>query len=74
MPDYNLFIEYNGEQHYEEVDYFFDDDWTFEDQQIRDEAVRRYCRDHGHNLMEIPYWDFKRIDEILTDKLLNINT
>lgn len=74
LPDYNLFIEYNGEQHYEEVDYFFDDDWTFEDQQIRDEAVRRYCRDHGHNLMEIPYWDFKRIDEILTDKLLNINT
>lgn len=71
LPDYNLFIEYNGEQHYEDVDYFFNDDFTFEDQQIRDEAVRRYCHDHHHRLLEIPYWDFQRIGEILTDELLN---
>ena len=73
LPDYNLFIEYNGEQHYEDIEYFFDNYYTFEDQQIRDETVRQYCRDHGHNLLEIPYWDFKRIDEILNNELLNIN-
>ena len=71
LPDYNLFIEYNGEQHYENVEYFFDDDFTFEDQQIRDQTLRDYCHRHGHNLLEIPYWDFKRIGEILTDELLN---
>jgi len=71
LPDYNLFIEYNGEQHYENVEYFFDDDFTFEDQQIRDQTLRDYCHRHGHNLLEIPYWDFQRIGEILTDELLN---
>ena len=74
LPDYNLFIEYNGEQHYEDVDYFFDEDFTFEDQQIRDQTLRDYCQRHGHSLLEIPYWDFKRIDEILTNELLNVNT
>lgn len=73
LPDYNLFIEYNGEQHYEDIEHFHDGYWTLEDQQIRDEAVRKYCSDHGHNLLEIPYWDFDRIDEILTAQLLNIN-
>lgn len=71
LPDYNLFIEYNGEQHYEDVDYFFNDDFTFEDQQIRDQTLRDYCQRHGHRLLEIPYWDFQRIGEILTDELLN---
>ena len=70
LPDYNLFIEYNGEQHYEDIEHFHADGWTLKDQQIRDEAVRRYCHDHHHNLLEIPYWDFKRIDEILTKILL----
>lgn len=73
LPDYNLFIEYNGEQHYENVEIFNSDDWSFEDQKIRDEAVRKYCYDHGHNLLEIPYWDFHRIDEILVSALLNDN-
>ena len=67
LPRYNLFIEYNGEQHYEEVNIFNDDDWTFEDQQIRDQTLSDYCRKHRINLLEIPYWDFKRIDEILTE-------
>lgn len=66
LPDYNLFIEYNGEQHYEDVEHFHADGWTFEDQQIRDKAVRQYCQRHGYRLLEIPYWDFKRIDEILS--------
>lgn len=74
LPDYNLFIEYNGEQHYEDVEFFNSDDWSFEDQQIRDEVMRKYCRDHLHNLLEIPYWDFKRLEDILSDILLKGKT
>lgn len=70
LPDYNLFIEYNGEQHYEDIEYFHAGGWTLEDQQIRDEAVRRYCHDHQHNLLEIPYTDFDNISEILDKTLL----
>lgn len=70
LPGYNLFIEYNGEQHYEEVSIFNDNDWTYEDQVIRDETLRDYCVRYHHNLLEIPYWDLKRIDEILTEELI----
>lgn len=70
LPDYNLFIEYNGEQHYEDIEYFHAGGWTLEDQQIRDEAVRRYCHDHHHNLLEIPYTEFDNISEILAKTLL----
>jgi len=70
LPGYNLFIEYNGEQHYEEVSIFNDNDWTYEDQVIRDETLRDYCVRYHHNLLEIPYWDFDRIGEILTDTFL----
>lgn len=70
LPDYNLFIEYNGEQHYEDIEYFHAGGWTLEDQQIRDEAVRRYCHDHHHNLLEILYTEFDNISEILTKTLL----
>ena len=74
LPDYNLFIEYNGEEHYEDIDFFFDEEFTFEDEQIRDETMRQYCRDHHHNLLEIPYWDFNLIAEILSDVLLKGKT
>ena len=70
LPDYNLFIEYNGEQHYEDVDYFFDDDFTFEDQQIRDQTLRDYCRKNNIQLLEIPYTEFDNISEILAKTLL----
>lgn len=74
LPDYNLFIEYNGEQHYTDVDYFFDDDFTFEDQQIRDQTLRDYCRRNNLQLLEIPYTEFDKINAILTDALLKQKT
>ena len=71
LPAYNLFIEYNGEQHYEDVSHFFNADWTFEDQLIRDATLRDWCRSHGRRLLEIPYWEFDHIDSILSSVLLN---
>lgn len=71
LPDYNMFVEYNGQQHYGEVKQFFDEDWTLEDQQIRDQTMRDYCQRHGHRLLEIPYWDFDHIGEILQSNLLD---
>ena len=69
----NLYIEYHGQQHYEDVKYFYKGKKirSFAVQQHRDRYLRDYCRRHGHGLLEIPYWDFQRIGEILTDELLN---
>ena len=65
LPDLNLIIEMNGEQHYQYVEHFHTKDWTFEDQQIRDETLRVYCRDHRINLLEIKYNEIGRIPKIL---------
>lgn len=71
-----IIIEYHGEQHYKDIPHFYAGKSvrTFAVQQHRDRYLRRYCHDNGIRLIEIPYWDFKRIDEILTEELLNINT
>lgn len=69
----NLYIEYHGQQHYEDIKYFYKGKKirSFAVQQHRDRYLRDYCQRHGHGLLEIPYWDFQRIGEILTDELLN---
>lgn len=69
----NLYIEYHGQQHYEDVKYFYKGKKirSFAVQQHRDRYLRDYCQRHGHRLLEIPYWDFQSIGEILTDELLN---
>lgn len=56
LPDYNIFIEYNGKQHYEYVPYFHKSLDNFTKQQIRDNIVRSYCEQNGIKLIEIPYY------------------
>ena len=42
---------------------------AFEKQQLRDEAVRYYCKIHKIKLIEIPYKDLNNIEKILTKEL-----
>lgn len=69
LTDYNMFIEFNGEQHYKPKK-----EWGGEKQlkhqQARDAALREYCKQQGIRLLEIPYTDFDRIEEILEKELL----
>ncbi len=65
LPNFNLIIEMNGVQHYHKVEHFNTKDWTFEDQQIRDETLRAYCRIHKVKLLEIKYDEVDRIPKIL---------
>lgn len=54
LPDYNVFIEYNGEQHYKPMR-FTGGILQFEHQQKRDQYVRDYCKNNNINLIEISY-------------------
>ena len=54
LPDYNLFIEYNGKQHYVPIEYF-GGELRFEQQQKRDNYVRNYCKENNIKLLEISY-------------------
>lgn len=64
----NMIIEYNGEQHYR-AKKEWGGDKQLKWQQARDAALRRYCETEGIRLLEIPYTDFDRIDEILDHEL-----
>ena len=43
---------------------------AFEDGQIRDNLKREYCIKNSINLIEIPYWDFNKINyEYIKEKI-----
>lgn len=77
LDDYNIAIEYDGEQHFYPVSF---------GQQSKDDVIERYrytikhdkikekyCREHNIPLIRIPYWEFENMDRYLFDKLVNYN-
>lgn len=68
LPDDNLLIEYQGEQHYRPVEIFGGQE-QFEIQQEHDRRKRQYANDNNIKLLEIPYWDYENIEEILSREL-----
>ena len=73
LPEYNVAIECQGEQHYKPVEYFGGEE-TFNDIIERDICKNRLCREHNISLL---YYSEKRdmfLDELTVNKnnLLNI--
>lgn len=73
LPQYNLLIEYQGEQHKNPVD--FNGKGNKEamkrllKQREHDKRKKEYAKLHNLELFEIWYWDFDNIEIILEDKL-----
>ena len=61
-------IEYDGEQHFVNVDYFRD---NLQDIQKRDQEKNEYAKNHNIPLVRIPYTEKKKItlEKILTDEV-----
>lgn len=60
LPQFNICIEFQGEQHYNEASLL----WS--EQLIRhDEIKRKFCKDNGILLIEIPYYDIDNIEKYL---------
>ena len=68
LQDYNTIIEYNGEHHYQPVEWFGGEK-NYKLQQLRDESLRQYCKENKIKLIEIPYTEFDNIEEILSKEL-----
>ena len=68
LPDYNILIEYDGEQHYKPIDLFGGEE-GFEYTKQNDNIKNKYCNDNNIKLIRIPYWDFNKIEEILVKEL-----
>ena len=70
LPDKNLCIEYDGQQHYFAVPF----GGCSEDQakeafyrtQKHDAIKNEYCKQKGIRLIRIPYYDFKNIENIIS--------
>ena len=70
LPSNNLLIEYQGIQHSEPVKYFGGEE-QFVIQQETDRRKREYAENNGYKLLEIWYFDYNNINEIL-NKYLNV--
>ena len=68
LPDYNIAIEYNGKQHYEEVNFF---QGSLKCYQERDKKKRKYCQENNIQLIEIPYYKTK---EEIKDIIKNLGS
>lgn len=70
LPNTNTIIEFNGRQHYIPIG-FFGGEKSFRRQVKRDDLLREYCKNNRINLIEIPYTEYSKINEILTLQLLD---
>lgn len=71
IPQYNLLIEYQGEQHFESVEHFGGEEQLLV-QQEHDKKKREYAYNNGYNLLEISYTDINNIYDIITEYISNI--
>ena len=69
LPEYNLLIEYQGEFH--DGTAYQQTTEQFEYQKEHDRRKKEYAKSNGYNFLEIWYWDFDKIEEILEIHLNN---
>lgn len=78
LNDYNVAIEYDGEQHYMPVNWngkMSDEELNraFELVQFHDKIKTEYCEEQNIQLIRIPYWEKNNIECFLFDNLLELN-
>ena len=75
LPKHNLLIEYQGIQHEKPIDFSGKgEDFAikcFENQQEHDNRKREYAKENDIELLEIWYYDFDNIENILKSHLCN---
>lgn len=75
LNDFNVLIEFDGEQHFYPKGFGADQETTlieFELTVKHDLMKDDYCRDNNISLVRIPYWEYDTIDYYLFDELTKI--
>ena len=65
LPNHNLCIEYDGILHYKCIEHFGGKEY-FDLIQKRDTIKTNYCRENNIRLIRIPYWEYDKIENILS--------
>ena len=69
LPQYNLLVEYQGEQHERYIKGLHKSKKDFENQQEHDRRKCEYASNNEINFLEVWYYDFDSIEEILSKVL-----
>lgn len=66
IPSQNILIEYQGQQHYQPLNYF-GGEYQFKVQQKHDKMKADYAKEHSYNLIAVPYTEdtFSKIKKYL---------
>lgn len=64
----SLLVEYDGQQHFQPVEYFGGEK-ALRETQFRDRMKDKYCVRKEIELVRIPYWDYENIEIILEQKV-----
>lgn len=70
LPELNIAIEFDGQQHYEFVEFFHRTIENFNLRQQMDIEKNQYCIKNNIPLYRIPYWEEEHISKILSQILL----
>ena len=72
LPDFNICIEYDGEQHYQKERFEWRDSShsSFDLTQKHDLIKTKYCLDHEIPLIRIPYWEADAMESFLFDEMV----
>ena len=70
LPEFNLAIEFDGEQHFNPID-FFGGIKEFEKLNIKDSIKNNFCIKNDIYLLRVPYYKIDDIELILNNKLNN---
>ena len=73
LPNLNLLIEFQGEQHERYIKGFHKSYEDFLKQQEHDKRKKEYANNNNINFLEIWYYEYDRIEEILNREFININ-
>lgn len=68
LPDYNVAIEYDGEQHYYPIDYFGGEK-GFKRRKEYDKIKTNYCLENDIRLIRVPYYKKDNLKEYLISQL-----
>ena len=75
IPSINMCIEFDGEHHYRPVkfhptmtDYYIHD--KYQKVKRHDLIKDNFCRDNHIELLRIPYYSIRDIDEILSERVI----
>lgn len=75
LTDYNICIEYDGQHHYKPVNFngISDEEALINHNNTvkHDNTKNEYCKNHNIQLIRIPYWEYKNINNILDNELNN---